>query len=165
MKTWTLKALMVLTLMFSFAGPIVGEEALAPEPAAATAPADAGFLAKNIEAIVSFLGVLIALAMGSSVYQKHKERIDKITESKTWDIAKSVVTNVYHNYVAELKKGKADGKLTVDEARKARQMAADEIKTKAKDEGLKIAKSALPGLVELAVNFMKKKAGEAKKGG
>jgi len=175
MRSWTLRVLAVLTLMFVFAGPGISQEAPAPAPTApaVTAPADpapvaevseeeAGFIASNIEGIVAVIGGILTLLAGLGVFGKYKEKIEKITESKTWEIAKSAVVETYHEYVRGIQKGREDGKLTEEEAKEARRLATEKIKSLGKSEGVKIVKSQLPNLVELAVNFMKKKAKEAK---
>lgn len=179
MRSWTLRVLAVLTLMFAFSGPMVAQEApVAPAAPAITAPADpapvaeagedAGFIASNIEGIVAVIGGILTLLAGLGVFGKYKEKIEKITESKTWEIAKSAVVETYHEYVRGIKKGRDEppgspsGKLTKEEAKEARRMAIEKIKALGKSAGVKIVKHQLPNLVELAVNFMKKKAKEAK---
>ncbi len=171
MKTWIWKVVAVLTLSCMFMGPVMAQEVPAPAPVAApaeTAPApegqgkEAGFFANNIELIVSILGMIFTALLALGVFGKYTEKLDKIRESKTWDIAKTAALDTYHTYVQAIKKGKQDGRLTVDEAAEARSLTIAKIKELAKSEGVKLIKSQLPALSELAVNFLKKKATEAK---
>lgn len=190
MKTWIWKVLAVLTLSCMFVGPVMAQDAPAPVPAAApteaapapaapvaapapatttdstTVPADsgkeAGFFANNIELIVSVVGMIFTALLALGVFGKYTEKLEKIKESKTWDIAKTAALDTYHTYVQELKKGSADGRLTAVEAKQARDKTIAKMKELAKSEGIKLVKSQLPALSELAVNFLKKKATEAK---
>jgi hypothetical protein len=151
------------------------------EPAAATAPAEAesvaertsapppkeeeasaGFFESNIEAILSIIGSILALIVGLERFSKYKETLDKINDNKGWQIAKGAITEVYHEFVRDLKKGREDSKLTAAEAKAARERAIAKIKTRAKAEGVKIVLGALPGLIEAALNAVKKDAKSAK---
>lgn len=148
----------------------VAEAPAAPAPAtttdSTTAPADsgkeAGFFANNVELIVSVIGMIFTALLALGVFGKYTEKLEKIKESKTWDIAKTAALDTYHTYVQELKKGSADGRLTASEAKQARDKTIAKMKELAKSEGVKLVKSQLPALSELAVNFLKKKATEAK---
>ncbi len=192
MKTWIWKVLAVLTLSCMFMGPVMAQDAHAPAPAAAAAPAEAapapaapaaapaeapatapapapeangkeaGFFANNIEMIVSVIGMIFTALLALGVFGKYTEKIEKIKESKTWDIAKTAALDTYHTYVQAIKKGKDDGRLTPEEAKQARDKTIAKMKELAKSEGIKLVKSQLPALSELAVNFLKKKATEAK---
>lgn len=191
MKKWLIALSLLAVLAFSV--PAYSQDAPAPAPApaeaapasaataaeasapatttdstAAPAPADggegAGFFANNVELIVSVFGMIFTALLGLGVFGKYTEKLKKIQDSKTWDIAKTAALDTYHTYVQELKKGKDDGKLTAEEAKVAREKTIAKMKDLAKSEGIKLVKSQLPALAELAVNFLKKKASEAKAG-
>ena len=131
---------------------------------AAEAPAEesAGFVVSNLEVIISAI-VTILTAFG--VWTKIETRIQrKLGENKfkIWEISKGVVADVYHDYVKEIKKSREDGKLTVGEAKEARNKAISLLKEKAKEGGIDAIKimgeAAFPALIEKAVNYLKKDA-------
>ena len=135
---------------------------------AAEAPTEesAGFLVNNLEVIVS---AIVAILTAFGIFTKVEASIQrKLGEDKfkIWEMSKGVVTDVYHDYVREIKKNKEDGKLTADEAKEARNKAISLLKEKAKEEGIDaikvLGKSAFPALIEKAVNYLKKDAKEAK---
>jgi hypothetical protein len=85
-------------------------------------------------------------------------------KSKLWlriyALAGQAVVQVSEEYVNEIKKGKADGKLTKDEAKKARDLALQKLLELAKADGLDLLKSGfkemLPWIIEKIVQKFKK---------
>lgn len=176
-RKWMAVLLLSLSLMVGYIPTAYSQDAPAPTAAAALAEAapttasapapegqgkEAGFFANNIELIVSILGMVFTALLGLGVFGKYTEKLEKIKESKTWDIAKTAALDTYHTYVQAIKKGKQDGRLSAEEAAEARSLTIAKMKELAKSEGVKLIKSQLPALSELAVNFLKKKAVEAK---
>ncbi|KKN17338.1 hypothetical protein LCGC14_0966890 [marine sediment metagenome] len=189
MKKFGIIAFLVLALAFSAGTTVYAQDAPVVDQPAATSPADApaeavpaptpaapdaapkadggkdaGFFANNIEMIVSVLGMIFAALLGLGVFGKYTEKLEKIRDSKSWGIAKTAALDTYHTYARAIKKGREDGKLTEEEAKEARAKTISKMKELAKSEGVKLIKSQLPALSELAVNFLKKKASEAKAG-
>ena len=126
--------------------------------AAAPAVAEASWLSGNMEMIV---GAVVAILSAFGLWNKLGDRATKLLGEKNvkiWEIVKGAVTETYTEYVREIKKGKADGKLTADEAKEARKKAKDKAIASAKANGVEIASHLLPTLIEKAVNFMKKDA-------
>ncbi len=178
-------AFLVLVLAFATAIPVRAQDAPVVDQPVAAVPAeptiirapelvpaepkadsgkDAGFFASNIEVIASVLGMIFTTLLGLGVFGKYTEKLEKIKDSKTWGIAKTAALDTYHTYARAIKKASADGKLTAEEAKEARDKTIAKMKELAKSEGIKLVKSQLPALSEMAVNFLKKKAKEAKAG-
>lgn len=68
------------------------------------------------------------------------------------------VTEVYHEYVAALKKGREDGKLTEEEKKHARDLAIAKVKELGKEKGVDYAKTyGLPAIMALIEKFVTKK--------
>jgi hypothetical protein len=107
------------------------------------------------------VGVVVAILSIFGVWKKLDEKAIKVLSEKNakiWEIAKGSVAETYQEYVQEIKKGKEDGKLTPEEAKKARGMAKDKMVAAAKENGVELATIAIPALIEKAVNFLKKDA-------
>jgi hypothetical protein len=132
----------------------------AAEAAAPAAPvvAEASWLSGNMELIVgAVVAILTAFGLWDKLSAKAKDLVGE-KNMKIWEIVKGAVTETYTDYVREIKKGKADGKLTADEAKEARKRATEKAIAAAKENGITIASHLLPTLIEKAVNYMKKDA-------
>jgi hypothetical protein len=82
-----------------------------------------------------------------------------LEKTKIDDIAEGAVTEVYQDYVRELKAKSEDGVLTADEKKEAMRRAVEKFKTVAKDQGLpalrELAEPIIKALLEKAINRMK----------
>lgn len=77
------------------------------------------------------------------------------------EIGEIAMKEVFDEYVRELKKGNADGKLTKEEIATANKMGVDKLKEKAKEKGLEIGKiiaeEYLPVFIDKIVTKLKGK--------
>src|SRR6056297_1825538 len=92
-------------------------------------------LEPNIPVIV---GSIVALVIGFAV---KKGWVGAELGKKLELDVSGAVTEVYHEYVAGLKKGREDGKLTDEEKSEARKMAVEKVKQLGKDKGVDYLKT------------------------
>lgn len=110
--------------------------------------------------------IVAAIGVVWTMLKLHDKIVDFLQKkkSKLWlkiyALAGQAVVQVSEDYVNEIKKGKEDGKLTKEEARKARDLALQKLLELAKSEGLDLLKSGfkemLPWIIEKIVQKLKK---------
>ncbi len=114
------------------------------------------------DAVLKVLVTAILAAWGA--FKLKKLALDdpkNAKKKKAIEMLEVIVSNLYHNEVRELKKAKADGKLTKDEIKAANDKAIAQLKTEAKEKGLDVAKlfgeAYLPVLINKVVGKLKGK--------
>jgi len=115
------------------------------------------------EMLIEHLPTLITLGVGllvAWVVRKGWIKAD-LGEKLKMDV-NGAVTSVYHEYVKSRKEANADGKLTDEEKKEARNLALSKLKEVGKEKGIDYAKTygvpAILGLVEKYVSKNKTKA-------
>jgi len=109
--------------------------------------------------VLHVVAVIISALWGSSWVRKwRKDRLDG-TEAELFEFARASVQATWENYVEELKVGRADGKLTVEERQIARRKALSSLKArvtgKARELFEALGKAERDVLIEDAVSSMK----------
>lgn len=116
------------------------------------------YIVAHLDQILSIIGLVVAWLLARP-WAKEKQAaaeawMKKTNTEQVWQIVVGVVAQLYTESVREMK---AAG--TFNDAMKAKiaARAIELIKAEVKEHGLQIATSALPGLVEMAVSFLKAK--------
>ena len=120
-------------------------------------------LAENSEAYMGLLGAIGAVAAslwsvfeGSKFYEKH---ISGKKYAKALDALEMGAQQVYDEYVRELKRGSADGTLTLEEMKEARKRAFEHAKRYGQTHGVDVIKTLggdyLDVLLEMAIKRLK----------
>lgn len=115
----------------------------------------------NIDIII---GVIIAILTAFGIWDKLDEYVDQKTTKemhKLYSMAKSAVIESYDKYEEEMIKARKDGIVTKKEFDEAwletKKEAIDKFKKFIKEEGINVASSIIPELIEKAVDYFKSK--------
>ena len=110
-------------------------------------------------AALELLATIVAVVWALPVLKKFREAIAKSKMDKVFELAKIAATATYQEYVQEIKRASADGKVTNDEIRSARAMSLTNLKKllKAQAPGLlkQYGDAFLTYMIERAVNALK----------
>ncbi|MFC1735129.1 hypothetical protein ACFL1X_03365 [Candidatus Hydrogenedentota bacterium] len=111
------------------------------------------------ENIVATVGAIVAMAWTALKGQVFFERVRSQRYWKAVKCLESGVVFTYENYVREIKAASSDGKLTVDERRRARKTAIEKAKEYGWDHGIdvlrELGRDYVPVLVERIVGRLK----------
>lgn len=116
------------------------------------------FIIAHLDQILSVAGIVVAWILARPWAQEKaaaaKAWAAKTNTEKVWQIVLGVVAEIYNDSVRELK---ASGKFDDATKRVIAARATALVKKELTEHGLEFAQSALPGLVELAVSYLKAK--------
>ena len=87
-----------------------------------------------IELLITLAAVILAIIKATDSYKKMKAG----HHNKSIDAIEAAVESVYTTYVREIKEARADGRLTDQERKAAREMAQDRATELVRDQGLDI---------------------------
>jgi hypothetical protein len=108
-----------------------------------------------VPVIPELIAAIVAVVLGFAVKKKW---INEQLSTELHSDVSGAVTEVYHEYVGELKKTSADGKLTEEQKKIARDKAVSKITEIGKTKGIDYAKKyGLPLIVSLIETYVTKK--------
>jgi hypothetical protein len=113
-----------------------------------------------------FLNIIVLIAgFIFSTFGIKKWIVDKVQGrkyEKALQLVYDSVTEVYHEFVQELKTASEDGKLTAIEKKRAMRMALDKLRSKGLETGIDVAKALgtayLPSVIEMVISRVAKEA-------
>ena len=112
------------------------------------------------EWFLELLAAVVAVIWALPRVSDWRERVRQGRLDSLMILAEQAVLETYHAYVEEIKRGREDGKLTLDEAHKARALAEAELLGLAADQFPNLAReygtAGLEALIERAVGWLKR---------
>ena len=111
--------------------------------------------------VVEVLGMVLMAGVGYLKTLQFKREGLQGVKDNVLAVVQTAVTDVYHEYVADIKEAREDGKLTAEEKDTAREMATGKVKARLKAAGIDFVTTyggdVLSYLIEVSVNRMKDK--------
>lgn len=116
------------------------------------------FVIAHLDQILSIAGLIIAWLIGRP-WAKEKQAfaaawMAQTNTTQVWSIVVGVVSQLYVDVVRELKE---TGKFDAEAKRRIQQRALELIKLEIQEHGLTVLYSSLPGMIEVAVLWLKSK--------
>lgn len=112
------------------------------------------------EWFLELLAAVVAVIWALPRVSAWRERVRQGRLDSLMILAEQAVLETYHAYVEEIKRGREDGKLTLDEAHKARALAVADLLGLAADQFPNLAEeygqAGVEALIERAVGWLKR---------